>query len=104
MSDKNARSYWQSNVRIVLSLLLVWFVISFACGILFVDYLDQFRLGGFKFGFWMAQQGSIYGFVILIYVYIWLMDRLDKRYNLDQSHSADTAHRDSETEVREDKQ
>ncbi len=101
MSDKNARSYWQANVRIVLSLLFVWFFISFVCGILFVDFLDQFRFGGFKLGFWMAQQGSIYGFVILIYVYIWLMDRLDKRYDLDQSHSADTAHMDIEADASE---
>lgn len=91
MSDKNARSYWQANVKIVLRLLLVWFFISFVCGILLVDFLDQFRIGGFKLGFWMAQQGSIYGFVILIYVYIRQMDKLDHQYNLDQTHSADSS-------------
>lgn len=96
MSDRNARSYWQANVRIVLTLLCVWFFISFVCGILLADFLDQFRIGGFKLGFWMAQQGSIYGFVILIYVYIRQMDKLDKQYNLDQSESADTAHRNAE--------
>lgn len=97
MSDKNARSYWRANVRIVLRLLCVWFFISFVCGILLVDFLDQFRIGGFKLGFWMAQQGSIYGFVILIYVYIRQMDKLDHQYNLDQTQSADTAHRDEGT-------
>ncbi len=97
MSDKNARSYWQANVRIVLRLLCVWFFISFVCGILLADFLDQFRIGGFKLGFWMAQQGSIYGFVILIYVYIRQMDKLDHQYNLDQTQSADTAHTDEGT-------
>lgn len=91
MSDKNARSYWQANVRIVLRLLCVWFFISFGCGILLADFLDQFRIGGFKLGFWMAQQGSIYGFVILIYVYIRQMDKLDHQYNLDQTESADSS-------------
>lgn len=90
MSNKNAHSYWQANVRIVLRLLCVWFFISFVCGILLADFLDQFRIGGFKLGFWMAQQGSIYGFVILIYVYIRQMDKLDRQYNLDQTHSADS--------------
>jgi len=89
MSDKNARSYWQANVRIVLRLLCVWFFISFGCGILLADFLDQFRIGGFKLGFWMAQQGSIYGFVILIYVYIRQMDKLDHQYKLDQTEAAD---------------
>tara|TARA_R100001377_G_scaffold72543_1_gene48377 strand:+ start:1511 stop:1810 length:300 start_codon:yes stop_codon:yes gene_type:complete len=96
MSDKNARSYWQANVRIVLRLLCVWFFISFGCGILFADFLDQFRIGGFKLGFWMAQQGSIYGFVILIYVYIRQMDKLDHQYKLDQTQSADSSDTDSE--------
>ncbi|MEX0618796.1 MAG: DUF4212 domain-containing protein [Pseudohongiellaceae bacterium] len=82
MSDR-ARSYWKANIRIVVSLLSVWFFISFGCGILFVDLLDNIRFGGFKLGFWIAQQGSIYVFVILILVYIKLMDRLDDKYNLD---------------------
>ena len=92
MSDKNARSYWQANVRIVVTLICIWFFISFVCGILLVDFLDQFRIGGFKLGFWVAQQGSIYGFLILIYVYIWQMDKLDDKYNVDQNELADTAH------------
>ncbi len=92
MSDRNARSYWKANLRIVVSLLCVWFFISFVCGILLADYLDNFRIAGFKLGFWMAQQGSIYGFVILIFVYIRLMDRLDRKYNLDQTEAADKSH------------
>jgi len=82
MSDNRAQEYWKSNIRIVISLLAVWFIVSFGCGILFVDALDTIRIGGFKLGFWMAQQGSIFVFVALIYVYIRLMDRLDDRYNV----------------------
>ncbi len=81
MSDKNAHSYWKSNIKIVSSLLVVWFIISFGCGILFVDALDNIRFGGFKLGFWIAQQGAIFVFVILIYIYIHLMDKLDDKYN-----------------------
>lgn len=80
MSDKNAYAYWKSNIRIVLSLLSVWFFISFVCGILLVDALDNIRIGGFKLGFWIAQQGSIIVFVVLVYVYIYLMDKLDDEY------------------------
>jgi putative solute:sodium symporter small subunit len=81
MPDQRALSYWKSNLTIVLSLLAVWFFISFACGILFVDFLDSFRFAGFKLGFWVAQQGSIIVFLILVIAYIWLMDRLDAKYN-----------------------
>lgn len=82
MSDNRAHQYWKSNIRIVLSLLSVWFFISFVCGILLVDFLDSFRIGGFKLGFWIAQQGSIFVFVVLIFVYIRAMDKLDDEYNL----------------------
>ena len=78
MNNKN-KKYWKSNLKIVFSLLIIWFVSSFGFGILFSDYLDQFQLGGFKLGFWFAQQGSIYVFVILIFLYVWLMKRLVKR-------------------------
>jgi len=90
MSDTNARSYWKANLKIVGTLLCIWFFISFVCGILLVDFLDNFRIGGFKLGFWMAQQGSIYGFVVLIFVYIRQMDKLDHQYNLDQDQKTDT--------------
>ena len=94
MTDEHALSYWKANIRIVLSLLSVWFVISFGCGILFVDVLDTIRFGGFKLGFWIAQQGSIFGFVILIFIYIYLMDRLDEKY--DKAKTADSPRSDSE--------
>lgn len=80
MSSKSANSYWKSNLKIVASLLCVWFAVSFGAGILFVDALDTIRFGGFKLGFWMAQQGSILVFVVLILLYIRLMDKLDAQY------------------------
>lgn len=80
MSNNSAQSYWKGNIKIVSWLLAVWFFISFVCGILLVDLLDSFRIGGFKLGFWIAQQGSIIVFVILVFAYIRLMDKLDAKY------------------------
>ena len=97
MSDSSAHSYWNANIRLVLSLLSVWFFISFGCGILFVDALDTIRFGGFKLGFWIAQQGSIFVFVALILIYIRAMDKLDDKYNLDSSsESAKPAQEESQ--------
>ena len=76
----NNDEYWKSNLRIVFSLLVVWFIASFGFGIIFSDMLDQIKVGGFKLGFWFAQQGSIYTFVILIFIYIYLMNKLDKEF------------------------
>ncbi|MGJ8742929.1 DUF4212 domain-containing protein [Polaribacter sp.] len=86
MSDKqkNASAYWKENIKYLTILLIIWFVVSFGCGILFREALDTIRLGGFKLGFWFAQQGSIYVFVILIFVYIRLMNKLDKKYGFDE--------------------
>ena len=78
MKDKT-QQYWKANLKIVFSLLVIWFISSFGFGIIFSDHLDQIRLGGFKLGFWFAQQGSIYIFVIIIFLYVWLMKRLDKK-------------------------
>ena len=77
--------YWKANIRYVLILLSIWFFVSYGCGILFADQLNQFRLGGYKLGFWFAQQGAIYVFVILIFVYIYLMNRLDARYREEEN-------------------
>lgn len=87
MSDSSAHSYWKANIRLVLSLLSIWFFISFGCGILFVDALDTIRFGGFKLGFWIAQQGSIFVFVGLILYYIRAMDKLDSKYNLESAEA-----------------
>jgi len=81
---KDLRQYWRINVRYLIILLSIWFIVSFGCGILFVDALDAIPLGGFKLGFWFAQQGSIYVFVILIFVYVYLMNQLDKRFDVDE--------------------
>ena len=80
MSTTSANSYWKANIKLVLSLLSVWFLISFVCGILLVDVLDKIRFGGFKLGFWIAQQGSILTFIALILIYIRAMDKLDSQY------------------------
>lgn len=79
MKNKN-QSYWKSNLKVVFSLLSLWFIASYGFGIIFSDFLDQTKIGGFKLGFWFAQQGSIFVFVILIFVYVWLMKKLDKKY------------------------
>lgn len=81
--QKHASAYWKENVRYLLILLAIWFVSSYGCGILFREELNHFRLGGFKLGFWFAQQGSIYVFVILIFVYVRIMNKLDKKYGFD---------------------
>ena len=73
-------NYLKSNLKIISVLLLIWFISSFGLGVIFVDWLNQFKVAGFKLGFWFAQQGSIYTFVILIFVYVYLMHKLDKKY------------------------
>ncbi|MFT4584963.1 MAG: putative solute:sodium symporter small subunit [Gammaproteobacteria bacterium] len=86
----NTNAYWHANLKIIASLLAVWFVASFGCGILFVEQLNEFTLYGFKFGFWWAQQGSIYVFVILIFVYVALMQSLDRRFGVSDDDNGHT--------------
>ena len=74
------QNYWRSNLKILSILLSIWFIVSFGFGIIWSDSLDQVQIGGFKLGFWFAQQGSIYFFVLLIFIYIYLMNKLDKNY------------------------
>jgi putative solute:sodium symporter small subunit len=74
------KDYWQANLKILIILLSIWFMVSFGFGIIFSDFLDQYQIGGFKLGFWFAQQGSIYLFVVLIFVYVHLMNKLDEKY------------------------
>ncbi|MGB5244433.1 MAG: DUF4212 domain-containing protein [Lutimonas sp.] len=82
--QKKASAYWKENLRYLVILLSIWFIASYGAGIIFKDFLDQFRLGGFKLGFWFAQQGSIYVFVILIFVYVRLMNKLDRKYGFNE--------------------
>lgn len=81
---KSAQEYWKRNIRYLIFLLSIWFVVSYGAGILFVDQLNTIKLGGFPLGFWFAQQGSIYVFVILIFVYVWLMNRLDVEFDVNE--------------------
>ncbi len=83
MKEK-AKAYWKENLKYLTILLIIWFVVSYGFGILLVDQLNTIKLGGFKLGFWFAQQGAIYVFVVLIFVYIRLMNKLDKKYGFDE--------------------
>ena len=74
------KDYWRANLKILIILLSIWFLVSFGFGIIFSNSLDQYQIGGFKLGFWFAQQGSIYLFVVLIFIYVHLMNKLDKKY------------------------
>lgn len=83
--DKQSRAqqYWKRNLQYVAILLTIWFLVSYGFGILLKDTLDQIPLGGFKLGFWFAQQGAIYVFVVLIFIYVRLMNKLDAKYGYD---------------------
>ena len=83
-SDESNQGYWKANLSLVGKLLVVWFVVSFGCGILFVDALNEIELGGYKLGFWFAQQGAIYIFVILIFIYVKKMNQLDREFGVEE--------------------
>ena len=80
MSVESKTSYWRENLRLIFISLTIWFVVSFGFGLLLVEPLNEFRLGGYKLGFWFAQQGSIYTFVGLVFWYSYKMNQLDKKY------------------------
>jgi len=84
MSTEKGKLYWKKNIKYLYMLLSIWFLCSFGAGIICKDYLNQYTFGGFKLGFWFAQQGSIYIFCIIIFVYVWLMNRLDKSSNFEE--------------------
>ncbi len=110
MNQEDRLRYWKKNLRYLLVLLGIWFVSSFVLGIIFVDYLDGvkktadgvvedtesvfhgFRLGGFKLGFWIAQQGAIYVFLAIIAIYVWLMNKLDKEFNIEEKEISTSDH------------
>ncbi|RSD30987.1 DUF4212 domain-containing protein [Vibrio pectenicida] len=83
-SQERAKAYWNKNVKLMVSLMVIWFFVSFGCGILFVDQLNQFQIGGYKLGFWFAQQGSIYSFLAIIFFYAWKMRQIDREFNVDE--------------------
>lgn len=84
MTSPSQGEYWKKNLQYVGALLTVWFIVSLGFGVVLADTLDQIRIGGFKLGFWFAQQGSIYVFVVLIFVYIRLMNRLDRAFGVNE--------------------
>ena len=84
MSKENMKAYWKENLKYLAILLSIWFLVSYVFGIFLVEQLNTIKIGGFKLGFWFAQQGSIYVFVILIIVYVKLMNKLDKKYGVDE--------------------
>ena len=110
MNKEDRLRYWKKNLQYLLILLTLWFTASFILGIIFVDYLDGvkrtsngvvedtnsffygFRLGGFKLGFWIAQQGAIYIFLIIIALYVWLMNKLDKEFNIEEKEITTSDH------------
>jgi putative solute:sodium symporter small subunit len=84
MGEKSREEYWQRNIKLVIQCLIVWFVVSFGFGILLVHPLNNISLGGYKLGFWFAQQGSIYVFVVLIFFYSNRMGKLDKEFGVEE--------------------
>ena len=82
--QNSKKKYWKKNLSYLSILLSIWFIVSFLFGIILVEELNKFRLGGFKLGFWFAQQGSIYVFVILIFIYIRLMNKQDKEFGFNK--------------------
>jgi len=83
MADSEKRqAYWQANLKLTLTMLAIWFVISYCCGILFVEQLNAIKIGGYKLGFWFAQQGSMYGFVAIIFFYATRMKAIDRKFGV----------------------
>ncbi len=83
LTPQNAKAYWRASLKLMLALLAIWFIVSFGCGILFRDFLDQFSIGGAPLGFWFAQQGAIYVFVALIFYYCRAMRKLERKYGVE---------------------
>ncbi|MAL17685.1 MAG: hypothetical protein CL670_14145 [Balneola sp.] len=84
MAERDLKGYWKKNLKYLGILLSIWFVVSYVFGILLAPALNEIRVAGFKLGFWFAQQGSIYTFVILIFVYVYLMNKLDNEFNVQE--------------------
>ena len=84
MTTEQSAAYWKRNVSLVARLLVIWFAVSYGCGIIFVDALNQISIGGYKLGFWFAQQGSIYVFVVLIFFYRSRMAALDREFGVEE--------------------
>lgn len=84
MDAQKAQEYWRENISTIIKLLIVWFIVSLGCGVLFIEQLNAIEISGVKLGFWFAQQGSIYAFVVLIFVYVKQMAKIDEKYGVDE--------------------
>lgn len=84
MLSNSAQEYWAANLRLLIACLVIWFVVSFGLGIIFAGPLNGIHLGGYKLGFWFAQQGSIFVFIVLIFFYAWRMGQLDRKFDVDE--------------------
>ena len=84
MKSNDNNGYWQANLRLIYWSLAIWFIVSFGCGLLLVNVLNNFNLGGYKLGFWFAQQGSIYVFLFLVFFYAFRMNQLDKKFGVQE--------------------
>ena len=82
MTPENRTAYWRANLRLLTTLLVIWFVVSYGFGIILVDVLNTIQMGGYPLGFWFAQQGSIYVFLVLTFVYAFRMNQLDKKFDV----------------------
>ena len=81
-ADTTGQAYWKATLRLLTQVLIIWFLVSFGAGILFADWLNNFHLGGYPLGFWFAQQGSIYIFIVLIFYYAKKMGEIDRRFDV----------------------
>ena len=82
MTPENRAAYWSANLRLLITLLVIWFVVSYGFGIILADVLNTISIGGYKLGFWFAQQGSMYIFLVLIYIYAIRMGQLDRKFDV----------------------
>ena len=82
MSESNGQAYWKANLKLIALCLAIWFVVSYLFGLILVDQLNAISIGGYKLGFWFAQQGSIYVFVVLIFFYAFRMNKLDRQHDV----------------------
>jgi len=88
LSKERANAYWQANIKLMLKLLLIWFIVAYGCSIIFVDLLNTIQIGGYKLGFWFAQQGSMYVFVGLIFYYARKIGQLDREFGVEEEEGA----------------
>ncbi|AGY91663.1 hypothetical protein SPICUR_03350 [Spiribacter curvatus] len=77
-------AYWKENVRLLITLLIIWFAVSFGLGIILAPLLNNIVIAGYPLGFWFAQQGAIYSFIVIIFVYVFRMNALDRKYDVDE--------------------